>query len=143
MTSQQSNEYQKLEEWRKKTGRTTNDIVYQHKLEELGINSVTKSFDLNINSLQKTIDLTSEYSQYLDLLTNKLNENKESINNFSNSQSVIQSAIKEQEEFGRISASTILALGEAGYTDAMAYNAMTGETVLLTDKINDLTQAQR
>lgn len=24
----------------------------------------------------------------------------------------------------------------------MAYNAMTGETVLLTDKINDLTQAQ-
>ena len=142
MTSQQSNEYQKLEEWRKKTGRTTNDIVYQHKLEELGINSVTKSFDLNINSLQKTIDLTSEYSQYLDLLTNKLNENKESINNFSNSQSVIQSAIKEQEEFGRISASTILALGEAGYTDAMAYNAMTGETVLLTDKINDLTQAQ-
>lgn len=142
LTSQQSNEYQKLEEWRKKTGRTTNDIVYQHKLEELGINSVTKSFDLNINSLQKTIDLTSEYSQYLDLLTNKLNENKESINNFSNSQSVIQSAIKEQEEFGRISASTILALGEAGYTDAMAYNAMTGETVLLTDKINDLTQAQ-
>ena len=58
--------------------------------------------------MQKTIDLTSEYSQYLDLLTNKLNENKESINNFSNSQSVIQSAIKEQEEFGRISASTCL-----------------------------------
>lgn len=142
LTSQQSSEYQELEDWRKKTGRTTNDIVYQHKLEELGIKSVTKSFDLNINSLQKTIDLTSEYSQYLDLLSNKLNTNKESINNFSNSQSTIQSAIKEQEEFGRISASTILALGEAGYTNAMAYNAQTGETILLTDKINDLTQAQ-
>ena len=143
LSSKQSEEYEALEEWRKKTGRSVNDVVYQHKLEELGINDLVSSYDLYIDALKGAKTETSDYSQYISDLNAKIQEHKEFIDSFSNNTSIIKQAKEEQSTFGRISSNTINSLYEAGLDGAMSFNELTGETYFLVDAIDELTRAQR
>lgn len=143
LSSKQSEEYEALEEWRKKTGRSVNDVVYQHKLEELGINDLVSSYDLYIDALKGAKTETSDYSQYISDLNTKIKEHKEFIDSFGNNKSIIEQATKEQNTFGRISSNTINSLYEAGLDGAMSFNELTGETYFLVDAIDELTRAQR
>lgn len=143
LSSKQSEEYEALEEWRKKTGRSVDDVLYQHKLEELGINDLVSSYDLYIDALQGVQTETLNYSQYISDLNAKIKEHKEFIDSFSNNKSIIKQAEEEQNTFGRISADTINDLYEAGLDGAMSFNELTGETYFLVDAIDELTRAQR
>ena len=143
LSSKQSEEYEALEEWRKKTGRSVNDVVYQHKLEELGINDLVSSYDLYIDALKGAKTETSDYSQYISDLNTKIKEHKEFIDSFGDNKSIIQKATEEQNTFGRISSDTINSLYEAGLDGAMSFNEMTGETYFLVDAIDELTRVQR
>lgn len=143
LSSKQSEEYEALEEWRKKTGRSVNDVVYQHKLEELGINDLVSSYDLYIDVLKGAKTETSDYSQYISDLNTKIKEHKEFIDSFGNNKSIIKQAEEEQNSFGRISSDTINSLYEAGLDGAMSFNELTGETYFLVDAIDELTRAQR
>lgn len=143
LSSKQSEEYKALEEWRKKTGRSVNDVVYQHKLEELGINDLVSSYDLYIDALKGAKTETSDYSQYISDLNTKIKEHKEFIDSFGDNKSIIKKATEEQNAFGRISSDTINSLYEAGLDGAMSFNELTGETYFLVDAIDELTRAQR
>ena len=143
LSAKQTEEYKALEEWRKKTGRSVDDVIYQHKLEELGINDLTSSYDLYIDALQGVQIETSKYTQYISDLNAKIQEHKEFIDSFSNNTSIIKQAKEEQSTFGRISSNTINSLYEAGLDGAMSFNKLTGETYFLVDAIDELTRAQR
>lgn len=132
------------ENWRKNTGRTKDDIMYLDKLDKnrVAINEISDAYDLYIRMLEDSDDTTSDFSDTISKLNDKLEECKESVQSLSSIQSTVKSATKEQNTFGRLSADTINALHEAGLDGATAYNEMTGETYLLVDAIDELTRAK-
>lgn len=132
------------ETWRKNTGRTKEDIVYQDRLKDnkTAIQEITNSYDLYISMLGDSNTATSKFSDTISKLNDKLEEYKESVKSLSGLQSTIKTATEEQETFGRISADTINALHDSGLDGAMSYNAMTGETYFLADAVNELTKAK-
>ena len=142
LTAQQSKELQEIENWRKKTGRSTSDVIYQHKLEELGVKDITSSYDLYISMLEKADFATNDFSDTVSKINQDIEKYSENISKLSNAKSIVKSAQEEQEKFGRLSIDTIKSLHEAGLSGAMSYNEMTGETYLLVDAIDELTRAQ-
>ena len=142
LTAQQSKELQEIENWRKKTGRSTSDVIYQHKLEELGVKDITSSYDLYISMLEKADFATNDFSDTVSKINQDIEKYSENISKLSNVKSTVKSAQEEQEKFGRLSIDTIKSLHEAGLSGAMSYNEMTGETYLLVDAIDELTRAQ-
>lgn len=142
LTAQQSKELKEIESWRKRTGRSTSDVIYQHKLEELGVKGITSSYDLYISMLEKADFATSNFSDTVSKTNQDIEKYSENISKISNSKSIVKSAQEEQEKFGRLSIDTIKSLHEVGLSGAMSYNEMTGETYLLVDAIDELTRAQ-
>lgn len=118
--------------------------MYVSKLDDYKstIQEVSEAYDFYISMLEDSGDVTSDFSDTISRLNDKLEECKESVQSLSNIQSTVKSATEEQNTFGRISADTINALHEAGLDDATAYNEMTGETYFLVDAIDELTRAK-
>ena len=138
------NNSDELENWRKNTGRTKDDVLYQAKLKEYNasVQDITSSYDLYISMLEKADFATSNFSDTVSKTNQDIEKYSENISKISNSKSTVKSAQEEQEKFGRLSIDTIKSLHEAGLSGAMSYNEMTGETYLLVDAIDELTRAQ-
>lgn len=132
-----------LEAWRKSTGRSKDDVMYQHKLSEskTAIQEINKSYNLYISMLETANTETSEFTESIEAENEALEKATENIENINNAKSAVEKAIEEQNEFGRLSADTIKALHEAGLGAALAFNEATGETTLMTDSVYDLIDA--
>lgn len=131
------------ENWRKNTGRTKDDIMYLDKLNKnkVAINEISDAYDLYIRMLEYADEGTSEYADSISKVNEELEKQRTEIEKLDSGQSTIEKAIEEQKEFGRLSASSIKALHEAGLGTALAYNEATGETTLLIDSVEELYQA--
>lgn len=131
------------ENWRKNTGRTKDDIMYLDKLDKnkVAINEISDAYDLYIRMLEYADEGTSEYADSISKVNEELEKQRTEIEKLDSGQSTIDKAIEEQKEFGRLSASSIKALHEAGLGTALAYNEATGETTLLIDSVEELYKA--
>ena len=118
--------------------------MYLSKIDDYksAIQEVSEAYDFYISMLEDSDDATSDFSDTISKLNDKLEECKESVQSLSSIQSTVKSATEEQNTFCRLSADTINALHEAGLDGATAYNEMTGETYLLVDAIDELTRAK-
>lgn len=106
------------------------------------IDSLNHSYSLYIASLESSPEAMKNVSDNISNLTDNIQKYSDVVGKLDNTKNILSTAQKEQEENGRLSASTIKALTEAGYSNALSYNELTGETTLLTESINALTKAQ-
>lgn len=111
----------------------------RNEIEE--IQDLIDKYNLYIPMLETADTVTSKYTESIEAENEALEKTAENLEKIDNAKSVIDKAIEEQNEFGRLSADSIKALHEAGLGTALAYNEATGETTLLIDSVHDLYDA--
>ena len=75
-------------------------------------------------------------------LQTSLSEYEDQISDFLSEKDKIDSALKEQEENGSISASTAFELSKSGYKSAVKYDSETKAYKLLRSEINKTTESR-
>lgn len=136
------------------------DFLEYAAAKDNGAYQAKKELDIAIQSEKENIDelnqAIAEYTLILGEMENGVSSAKSSVEDFASKiqeyadaydkivsdNSLVNSAIKEQEKYGKISGDTIKKLIDAGYKNALAYNEQTGEVVLLTDAVRNLTNEQ-
>lgn len=104
--------------------------------------NVCNSIERYITMLDYSGDSTSRFANILSDATDKIQEYADAYDKIVSDSSLVSAAIKEQEKYGKISGDTVKKLIDAGYKNALAYNKQTGEVVLLTDAVRNLTNEQ-
>lgn len=79
----------------------------------------------------------------LDNLTDKYNELSKSAESYTKAQKTLTDALKEQKEYGQLSADTIKSLSEAGYSQALIVDKDTGAVTLNTEAYNRLNEQKK
>ena len=73
----------------------------------------------------------------------KIEEATKSVSAFTSSQKDLNSALEEQKEHGQLSASTMQSLIDAGYSEALAIDKVTGAVTLNTEKYKELNNEKK
>lgn len=138
-----TNSKAQLENLRKSIKSESDYNLYLTELDK--VNSEYKEsnvlLDLYVSLIENATNIENEYADSIERVNKELENQKTEIEKLESGQSTIDKAIEEQKEFGRLSASSIKALHEAGLGTALAYNEATGETTLLIDSVEELYRA--
>ena len=73
----------------------------------------------------------------------KIEEATKSVSAFTSSQKDLNSALEEQKEHGQLSASTMQSLIDAGYSEALTIDKVTGAVTLNTEKYKELNNEKK
>ena len=73
----------------------------------------------------------------------KIEEATKSVSAFTSSQKDLNSALEEQKEHGQLSASTMQSLIDAGYSEALTIDKITGAVTLNTEKYKELNNEKK
>lgn len=73
----------------------------------------------------------------------KIEEATKSVSAFTSSQKDLNSALEEQKEHGQLSASTMQSLIDAGYSEALTIDKITGAVILNTEKYRELNNEKK
>lgn len=73
----------------------------------------------------------------------KIEEATKSVSAFTSSQKDLNSALEEQKEHGQLSASTMQSLIDAGYSEALAIDKVSGAVTLNTEKYKELNNEKK
>ena len=73
----------------------------------------------------------------------KIEEATKSVSAFTSSQKDLNSALEEQKEHGQLSSSTTQSLIDAGYSEALAIDKVTGAVTLNTEKYKELNNEKK
>ena len=73
----------------------------------------------------------------------KIEEATKSVSAFTSSQKDLNSALEEQKEHGQLSAGTMQSLIDAGYSEALAIDKVTGAVTLNTEKYKELNNEKK
>lgn len=73
----------------------------------------------------------------------KIEEATKSVSAFTSSQKDLNSALEEQKEYGQLSASTMQSLIDAGYSEALTMDKVTGAVTLDTEKYKELNNEKK
>ena len=73
----------------------------------------------------------------------KIEEATKSVSAFTSSQKDLNSALEEQKEHGQLSASTMQSLIDAGYSEALAIDKVTGAVTINTEKYKELNNEKK
>lgn len=85
----------------------------------------------------------SKITSSLDDLTDKYNELSKSAESYTKAQKTLTDALKEQKEYGQLSANTIQSLTEAGYAQALTVDKESGAVTLNTEAYNRLNEQKK
>ena len=94
----------------------------------------------NADEISENID---NVTSSLDNLTDKYNELSKSAESYTKAQKTLTDALKEQEEHGQLSASTIQSLADAGYSQALTVDKETGAVTLNTEAYERLNEQKK
>lgn len=92
---------------------------------------------------QISVDVETGDTSSLDDLSDKYNELSKSAESYTKSQKTLTDAIKQQEEYGQLSADTIKSLSEAGYSQALVVDKETGAVTLNMEAYNRLNEQKK
>lgn len=140
-------QYDEIEKKKSTISNAGDAEYYQNQQAEItetitALDNLNNSYGIYIASLESSISTVGSVSDGFSDITDKIQKYNNELDNLDSTKNILSTAQKEQEENGRLTASTIKALTDAGYANALSYNELTGETTLLTDSINALTKAQ-
>lgn len=109
-----------------------------------GASKAIEDFKNNPNN-QISVDVeTSEAdTSSLDKLQEAYDDLSKSADSYTKSQKTLTDAIKQQEEYGQLSADTIKSLSEAGYSQALAVDKETGAVTLNMEAYNRLNEQKK
>lgn len=129
-----------LENWKNGLYETANgNAALEESLESL----VDQIYQFNDAEIELSLSGTGISNNLSESLQTSLSEYEDKISDFLSEKEKIDSALKEQEENGSISASTAFELSQTGYQSALKYDSETKAYKLLREEINKTAESRR
>lgn len=129
-----------LENWKNGLYETANGNAV---LEESLASLVDQIYQFNDAEIELSLSGTGISNNLSESLQTALSEYEDKISDFLSEKEKIDSALKEQEENGSISASTAFELSQTGYQSALKYDSETKAYKLLREEINKTAESRR
>lgn len=128
-----------LENWKNGLYETADgNAALEESLESL----IDKVYQFNEAESELSLSGTGVSENLSESLQTSLSEYEDQISDFLSEKDKIDSALKEQEENGSISASTAFELSKSGYKSAVKYDSETKAYKLLRSEINKTTESR-
>lgn len=129
-----------LENWKNGLYETADgNAALEESLESL----IDKVYQFNEAETELSLSGTGISENLSESLQTSLSKYEDKISDFLSEKDKIDSALKEQEENGSISASTAFELSQTGYQSALKYDSETKAYKLLREEINKTAESRR